>query len=192
MRCGAGGATTTCSPTCCAPARGCAWPKPGGTLIGGRLEAVEPLVADAERGLAAVAEEPYEPSVGRAASTLANAPAAIAVARANLARLRGNAERTSEFGQQALAQLTEDDRMLRFQVGLYLAVADWLRGQLPEAEQALGGLAEQLAAGARYLGPLVPLYHDLGQVQRARGHLSAALRTYQNALGIAAGRVRPR
>jgi LuxR family transcriptional regulator, maltose regulon positive regulatory protein len=92
---------------------------------------VEPLVADAERGLAAVAEEPYEPSVGRAASTLANAPAAIAVARANLARLRGNAERTSEFGQQALAQLTEDDRMLRFQVGLYLAVADWLRGQLP-------------------------------------------------------------
>jgi LuxR family maltose regulon positive regulatory protein len=151
-------------------------------LIGGRLEAVEPLVADAERGLAAVAEEPYEPSVGRAASLLANTPAAIAVARADLARLRGNAERTSEFGQQALAQLTEDDRMLRFQVGLYLAVADWLRGRLPEAEQALAGLAEQLAAGARYL---VPLYHDLGQVQHARGHLGAALRTYQNAVGIA-------
>jgi LuxR family transcriptional regulator, maltose regulon positive regulatory protein len=154
-------------------------------LIGGRLEAVEPLVADAERGLAAVAEEPYEPSVGRAASALANAPAAIAVVRANLARLRGDAERTSEFGQQALAQLMEDDRMLRWQVGLYLAAADWLAGRLPEAEQALAGLAEQLAAGARYLVPLAPLYHDLGQVQRAQGHLGAALRTYQSALGIA-------
>jgi LuxR family maltose regulon positive regulatory protein len=149
-------------------------------LIGGRLEVVEPLVADAERAFAAVAEEPYEPSVGRATSMVANMSAAISALRAGLARLHGDAERTSGFGQQALAQLTEDDRTLRFQVGLYLAVADWLRGRLAEAEHALAGLVpEQGTAGERYLAVRD---YDLGQVQRARGHLGAALRTYQQAL----------
>jgi LuxR family maltose regulon positive regulatory protein len=140
-----------------------------GALIGGLLEAVEPLVADAERALAAAAEELFEPSVGRAASLVANVPAAIALARAGLACEYGDAERTLEFGRQALAHLTDADRMLRFSAEHSLAMADWLGGRLVEAEQALAGLAaEQLPAGARYLAEL---YHDLGQVQRARGHL---------------------
>ena len=152
-------------------------------LLGGRLEAVEPLAADAERALAATAEEPYEPSIGRAASLLTNVPAAIAVVRAGLARLQGDAERTSEFGQQALTNLTDADRTLRFFAEYYLAMGDWMSGRLVEAEQALAGLAaEQLAAGGRFLAPL---YHDLGQVQGARGHLGAALGTYERALGIA-------
>jgi LuxR family maltose regulon positive regulatory protein len=158
-------------------------------LLSGRLEAVEPLVADAERALAATAEEPYEPSAGRAASLLANLPAAITLAHAMLARLRGDAERTAEFGQQALTHLTDADRTLRHFARYYLAMADWLRGRLAEAEQALAGLAaEQLAAGARYLAPL---YHDLGQVQRARGHLGAALLTYERVLVIASQAGRP-
>jgi len=160
-----------------------------GALLSGRLEAVEPLVADAERAVAAVAEEPYEPSAGRAASLLANVPAAITLALAMLARERGDAERTAEFGQQALTHLTDADRTLRHFARYYLAMADWLRGRVVEAEQALAGLAaEQVAAGARYLAPL---YHDLGQVQRARGHLGAALRTYERALGIASQAGRP-
>jgi hypothetical protein len=64
-------------------------------LISIRLEAVEPLVADAERGFAAVAEEPYEPSVGRATSLVANVPAAIGTLRAGLARMQGDAERAT-------------------------------------------------------------------------------------------------
>src|SRR4029453_2357185 len=74
------------------------------------------------------------------------------------------------------------DRRLRSFAEYSLAVADWLRGRLGEAEQALAGLiAEQLAVGARYLAPL---YRDLGQVPRARGPRGAALRTYQKAWGI--------
>jgi LuxR family transcriptional regulator, maltose regulon positive regulatory protein len=160
-------------------------------LLSGRLEAVEPLVADAQQAFAAVAEEPYEPSAGRAASLLANLPAAITLAPAMLARDRGDAGRTAEFAQQALTHLTDADRTLRHFARYYLAMADWLRGRLVEAEQALAGLAaEQVAAGARYLAPL---YHDLGQVQRARGHLGAALGTYERALGLAtqAGRALP-
>jgi LuxR family maltose regulon positive regulatory protein len=158
-------------------------------LVGGRPEAVEPLVADAERAIAAVTEEPYEPSVGRATSLLANVPAAITLVRAMLARNYGDAERTTAFSEQALTQLGEADWLLGHFARYYLAMADWLRGRLVEAEQALAGLAaEQQAASARYLAPL---YRDLGQVQHARGHLSVALRTYQNALGIASQAGRP-
>jgi LuxR family maltose regulon positive regulatory protein len=158
-------------------------------LVGGRPEAVVPLLADAERAIAAVAEEPYEPSVGRAASLLANVPAAITLVRAMLARNYGDAERTTAFSQQALTQLSEEDWLLGHFARYYLAMADWLRGRLVEAEQALTGLAaEQQAASGRYLAPL---YRDLGQVQHARGHLGAALRTYQNALGIASEAGRP-
>jgi LuxR family maltose regulon positive regulatory protein len=163
-----------------------------GAILSGRLEAAEPLVADAERALADSGDqpqEPYEPSVGRAVSLLANLPAAVTLAPAMLARLRGDAERTAEFAQQALTHLTDADRTLRHFARYYLAMADWLRGRLVEAEHALAGLAaEQVAAGARYL---VPLYHDLGQVRRARGHLGAALRTYEDALGIASKGGRP-
>jgi LuxR family transcriptional regulator, maltose regulon positive regulatory protein len=160
-----------------------------GAILSGRLEAAEPLVADAERALAATAEEPYEPSVGRALSLLANLPAAIALAPALLACERGDAERTAEFAQQALTHLTDADRTLHHFARYYLTVADWLRGRLVEAEQALAGLAaEQVAAGARYLAAL---YHYLGQVQRARGHLGAALGTYERTFGVASQAGRP-
>jgi LuxR family transcriptional regulator, maltose regulon positive regulatory protein len=156
-----------------------------GALLSGRLEAVEPLLADAERALADRGdqpEEPFEPSAGRAVSVLANVPAGIAVARALLARLYGDAERTAEFGRRALTHLTDADRALRQFAEYSLAVADWLGGRLVEAEQALTRLAAELPAGARYVAQL---YHGLGQVQRGRGHLGAALRTYERALGTA-------
>jgi LuxR family maltose regulon positive regulatory protein len=156
--------------------------------IGGRLEAVEPLVADAERAYPGVAEEPYEPSVGRATSLVANVPGAIATFRAGLGCMQGDAERATRFGRQALAHLTDADRTLRSFARWYLAVAEWLRGRLPEAEQALAGLvAEQQGAGERYFARLC---YDLGQVQRAQGRLGAAMATYQQALDAAGGAAR--
>jgi LuxR family maltose regulon positive regulatory protein len=156
--------------------------------IGGRLEAVEPLVAEAERAFAAVAEEPYEPSVGRATSLVANVPAAIATFRAGLGCMQGDPDRATRFGHQALAHLTDADRTLGSFARWYLAVADWLRGRLAEAEQALAGLvAEQRGAGERYFARLC---YDLGQVQRAQGRLDAALATYQQALDASGGAAR--
>jgi LuxR family transcriptional regulator, maltose regulon positive regulatory protein len=74
--------------------------------------------------------------------------------------------------------------MLRSLVDFYLAGADWLRGWVVTAEDALTALlTEQRAAGARYLARLC---YDLGQVQRARGHLGAALGTYRRLLEVAA------
>ena len=79
-------------------------------------------------------EEPYEPSVGRATSLLANVPAAITLVRAMLARNYGDAERTTAFSQQALTQLGEADWLLGHFARYYLAMADWLRGRLVEPE----------------------------------------------------------
>ena len=65
-----------------------------------------------------------------------------------------------------------------------LALADWLRGRLAEAERAFtASLAGWRAAGER--GSAYRSATHLGQVQLARGRLDAALGTFQLALEIA-------
>ena len=150
-------------------------------VVGSRVEAIEPLLVDAERAFAASGDEPHEPSCGRALSVLANVPASIAFLRAELARLRGDAGRAVAFDQQALRHLGEPDWLLRSLVAWNLAMADWLRGRLEPAEHALAEVvAERQAAGEGYLAMRV--CYDLGQVQRAQGRLDAALATYRRGL----------
>ncbi len=146
------------------------------TLLSGRVEAAEVALDAAERALTGapgVADEPFEPSAGKAASLLANVPAAIALGRANLAMLRGDAEATAAFASRALAGLGEGESMLDSATRWQLAAAEWPRGRLAEAERLL---SSSIARG-RAAGQLITAawaYHDLGQVQRARGRLDAA------------------
>ena len=150
-------------------------------VVGSQVEAIEPLLVQAERAFSVSGDEPHEPSVGRALSVLANVPASIAFLRAELARLRGDAERAVACDQQALAHLGEGDWLLRSMVAWNLAVAEWLRGRLEPAEHALAEVvAERQAAGEGYLAMRV--CYDLGQVQRAQGRLDAALATYRRGL----------
>jgi len=162
-------------------------------LVGGRVEAMEGPLDAAERawaGAAGEADEPYEPSVGRAASLVANVPAMIALYRAYVAALRGDADRAITFGQRALAQLGEGEGMLDSTIRGYLAMAEWLRGRLAEAERAFTSIiAQWRGAGERFVAARV--CELLGQVQRAQGRLDAALGTYQQALEVAAGPGRP-
>src|SRR5215813_7264940 len=153
-------------------------------VFGGQLEAAETLLAGAERAFASVGDEPYQPSVGRASSVLANVAATIALLRAHLAGLNGDADRAALFARQPRTQLGEDELLLGSFVGWNLAVADWLGGRLKEAEYALAELvADRRAVGERHF--TVRCCYDLGQVQQARGHLGAALRTYGQGLDIA-------
>ena len=162
-------------------------------LLSHRVEAAEVALDAAERALASapgVADEPFEPSVGRAASHLANVPAAIALGRTLLAVLLGNAERAITFGRRALAEVGEAEWLLTSHANGYLGVAEWLRGQLAEAERALSSsIAQGRAAGQPTM--TAGAYHDLGQVQRARGCLDIAAGTYQQALEINAPPGRP-
>ena len=71
-----------------------------------------------------------------------------------------------------------------------LAMAEWLRGQVAEAERAFAAsITGWRAADERYSAAFS--CHHLGQVQRAQGRLDAALGTYQQALEITAAPGRP-
>jgi LuxR family transcriptional regulator, maltose regulon positive regulatory protein len=151
-----------------------------------RQEAAASLLDDAERALADRGdqpEEPYEPSVGRAASLLANVPAGIALSRAMLAFMQGDAERATQFSRQALAELDEGEWMLRALVDWALALADWLAGRLAQAEGTLARVAVGLRAGVPLEAAVV--HSDLAEVQQGQGRLGAALATCRQALGLA-------
>ncbi len=158
-----------------------------GAAMGYQLEALEALLDDAERAFAISGDEPYEPSLGRPQgdSVLANVPAGIAFLRASLARLRGDSALAADYNRQALAQLGEDDWLMRLFVRWNQAAADWLDGRLGPAERDLAEvLAERQAAGAEFFTGFLPMRvrYDLGEVQRAQGNLDAAAATYRQAL----------
>jgi LuxR family maltose regulon positive regulatory protein len=141
-------------------------------------------------------------------SVLANVPAGIAFLRASLARLRGDAALAAGYNRQALAHLGEDDWLMRSFVCWNRAVADWLGGRLGPAGRGLAEvLAERRAAGeavrrvggeptqvlraveggAEFFAGFLAMRvcYDLGEVQRAQGHLDAALATCRQALDTA-------
>jgi len=153
---------------------------------GFQTEALEALLDDAERALAVGGDEPYEPSLGppQGDSVLANVPAGIAFLRASLARLRGDAALAAGYNRQALAQLGEDEWLMRCFVRWNQAATDWLEGRLATAERGLTeALAERQAAEEAFAGFLpMRVSYDLGQVQCAQGNLDAAAATYRQAL----------
>ena len=159
-------------------------------LLSGRLEAVDGLLDNAERAFADAADEPFEPSAGKAASALVNVPAAIALEHALLAYLRGDAEGTAGFASQALAKLGEGEWMLDLWIRSMRALAELLRGRLAAAERAF---AASIMAWWSVGEPAMAASdcHLLGQVQRALGRLDAALDTYQQALEMTAPHGRP-
>jgi len=156
----------------------------------GRLDAVDALLDAAERAAADAADEPFEPTVGRAASMLVNVPAYIALDRSYLAQLRGDAEGTAAFASQALARIGEDEQLLDSTARWQLAIAAWFGGRLAEAERAMvNAIAGWHAAGL--LAVAASCMYELGQVQRARGRLDAAVQTCQQALEVTVAPGRP-
>ncbi len=156
----------------------------------GGMETVEPLLDAAEQAYAGAAEEPFEPTVGRADSMLANVPALIAIRRGFLAQLRGDAEETAAFASRALAETKEGERLLNSTARGHLAMAEWLRGRLVEAERAF---ASSIARGQAASQPTLTGWqrYQLAQIQRALGRLDTATQTYEQALRATAAPGRP-
>lgn len=162
-------------------------------LLTGRVEQVENLLDAAERvwtRASAAANDPYAPSVGRAASVYTNVPAMVAASRAFLAELRGDADTTTAWASRALDLLGEGDWMLESLARGHLAIAEWLRGRLLEAERGFAAsVSGWRAAGESAL--VAWGCHHVGQIQRAQGHADAALDTYGQAFELATPPGRP-
>ena len=154
-------------------------------LVGGDVQAVGAPLAAAGPALTEAASEPFEPSVGRPASLLANVPAATGLARAYLAVLHSDAEGAATAASRAMAALGGEEWALR-SVGLWMvALAEWVGGRLDGAERGLAaGVAGWSAAGQRPWAAWAS--HDLARVRRAQGHLDSARAAYQRVLEITA------
>jgi LuxR family maltose regulon positive regulatory protein len=153
-------------------------------LASGRVEAADPPLDAAEHAFTSAADEPFESTVG-VESWLLNVPATVTTQRAYLAALRGDAEGAASFASRALLEIGEDEWMVASIARWNLALAEWLRGRLAEAEGALSStISEWRAVGERGLAAV--MRDHLGQIQRAQGRLDAARGTYQEALAITA------
>ena len=156
----------------------------------GRAGAAGPLLDAAERAFEASADEPFAPAADPGASLLANVTGGIAIGRAYLAALRGDAEATAAFASRAMAELGEDDQLPRSTAQVLMAVAQRLRGQLAEAERTLVAAIAGWQAAGQHTVTAWGFYH-LGQAQRGQGHLDAAEQTFQRALEMSAVPGRP-
>src|SRR6516165_2912233 len=160
-------------------------------VMTGRADALERWLDAADRALSASsAGEPAQKEAGPDPDWTAglqgeDVPGMVAVLRADLARLRGESGRTIQLARQALTRVPAVDRFTRFFAEWNLARADWLQGDLAEAERALANLAGTVRATREYRLTMVICW-DLCQVQCARGRLGAALATCQQALTIGA------
>jgi LuxR family maltose regulon positive regulatory protein len=148
-----------------------------------RLDAVERLLQHVERALAA-RPDARELEVPTEGGMVADPRAAIALLRAQIAGVRGDGERETEFAKAALAHLAEQEQGPRFWARWLQVAADWHRGRMQQAE---AGFAEMLAEGraAPDPHPLMTTCYPLGAVQRARGELAASLRTFREGLRFA-------
>jgi LuxR family maltose regulon positive regulatory protein len=149
----------------------------------GHLESVERLLEHAQRTFDPRGG-PREPAVPTTGGMVAELPAAIALLRSELAAVRGDSQGTAGYARSALTQLQAEEHGPRFWARWLLAFADWMGGRLEDAERAFATmLAEGRAAPNLY--PVMSTGSTLARVQRARGKLSAALRTYRDGLRFA-------
>ena len=147
----------------------------------GHLEVVEPLLDAIECAPPGWADEPFEPTAGVAASFLINVPATTTLHRGYLAQLHGDAEATAAFAARALAESKPEERLQSSTARGFLAVAEWLRGRLTEAERAFASSV----TGWRETGQLTTTawrWYELVLVRRAQGRLDAAVLTCEQAL----------
>ena len=153
----------------------------------GHLHSVEGLLKHAERAFD-LRQAPPRP-VRTTAGMVAELPAAISLLRAELAAVRGDSAGTAAHARSALAGMAAGEHGPRFWARWLLAYADWLGGRMEDAERAFAALVVEGRATAE-LEPVMSTGFTLGQVQRARGRLGAALRTHQDGLRFAVERGR--
>ncbi len=161
----------------------------GELLTGGKLDDADARLRDAERWLGPPGADRTEAVSARMVvvdeGQFRRLPGAIAVHRAGLALLLGNLALTEEHALRALDLVPEDDHLGRGGAAALLGLAWWAGGDLEPAHQSYAaGMASLRRAGhhADALGCTIAL----ADIRIAQGRLREAMRTYEQALQLAA------
>jgi len=105
--------------------------------------------------------------------------------RSLIAALRGDGDEAITLARRALALLPPDDAFSRSYLALNQAIRHALAAHFPQAEQALVEAIRLAQAAGNWVVSMIARCH-LGEVQAARGRLSQALETFQQALALTA------
>jgi LuxR family maltose regulon positive regulatory protein len=147
----------------------------------GEPESSELRLRDAERWLAGSSEG----MVVVEEALLGSLPAMIAMARAYNAQVQGDLSATVKYAELALQLIPEDDLFRRSQATELAEFTHWVNGDL---EAALKGMDDWMNS-MRQLGNIVFVVASafaVADIQVAQGRLREAVRTYQQALQLAA------
>jgi LuxR family maltose regulon positive regulatory protein len=136
------------------------WP----LILTEQIDAAEPYLSHAEQ---VALEHGIRPLLG-----------GIAVAKVHVARLRGDNARVIELSEQALALLPRDELSGRSIVALNLGMAQWYRGHMADAEQALKEAQRAgHGSGNEYVRWTAVLFSN--RIQTAQGKSRQAVESYR-------------
>jgi ATP/maltotriose-dependent transcriptional regulator MalT len=163
----------------------------GALMARGEFEGVEGRLRDAERWLEpadAGAEGTWTPPVGMVVvdeGELPRLPGAIQMYRAALALVRGDAPATIGHAQQAIHRAAEDDHLTRGGASALMGLAFWGGGDLEAAHRADSVCVEGMQR-AGHISDVLGCSITLADIRSTQGRLGEALRTYEQALRLAA------
>ena len=112
-------------------------------------------------------------------------PAMIAMTRAYNAQVQGNLSATVKYAELALQLIPEDDLFRRAQATIMLEVTHWTRGDLESARSALGDWMNSMQKAGNFVFVVASAF-ALADILVAQGRLREAVKTYQQALQLAA------
>ena len=136
------------------------WP----LILAEQIDAAEPYLAQAEQ---VALEHEIVPLLG-----------GVAVAKAYIARVRGDNAQVIELSEQALSLLPPDELSGRSIVALNLGMAQWYRGRIQEAEQALPEAQRAgRGSGNEYVRWTAALF--LGRIQTAQCKSRQTVESYR-------------
>lgn len=168
----------------------------GALLAGGRLDAVENRLRDAEQWLKTTADMrergqalPAEMVVVDEGE-LRRLPSLIAVYRAGLALVSGDVPATMRYARQGLDLVPEDDHLPRGAATALLGLALWRNGDLEEARRMFAeGIASVQMAGS--ISDAINGSIALAEIRIAQGRLREAMHVYERGLQLAADHGEP-